>query len=374
VADPRAPHPLASTADDGYGFGDLVRNEAALYVTCLFCNGRLGRNEALHHFPVGRRLAYDAARGRLWVVCRLCERWNLTPLEERWEAIEEAERAFRAARLRIATDNIALARMREGLELVRIGAPPRLELAQWRYGYRFRRRRRQALALGTLGAFAGSIPVALLAASAPLVAASGATLGLMAAGFWNTRRDIRNSWIIVPDGEGAVLPLKWSEVRTAALVRVREVGDWCLTVAAPPWLARASRRETLTLRGDDARRALASMLPWLNHAGGSVRRVAEAVAVISDVANPHQLLYSASGAHSSSARPSYVGSLPTPMRLALEMVLHEDDEHRAMQGELLELEARWRAAEEIARIADALALPRELTSKLERLRGTGDTS
>jgi hypothetical protein len=168
-----------------------------------------------------------------------------------------------------------------------------------------------------------------------------------------------------------VIPLKWSEVRTAALVRVREVGDWCLTVAAPPWLARASRREVLTVRGEDARRALASMLPWLNHAGGSVRRVAEAVAVISDVANPHQLLYSASGAHSTSARPTYVGSLPTPMRLALEMVLHEDDERSAMQGELRALEARWRAAEEIARIADSLGVPAEAETGLEALRRAG---
>jgi hypothetical protein len=41
-------------------------------------------------------------------------------------------------------------------------------------------------------------------------------------------------------------------------------------------------------------------------------------------------------------------------RLALEMALHEESERRAMEGELAELEAAWRAAEEIAAIADAL--------------------
>lgn len=61
-----------------------------MYSTCLFCSEDLGSNEAIEHFPVGRRLAFDAAKGRLWVVCRKCERWNLTPLEERWEAIEDA--------------------------------------------------------------------------------------------------------------------------------------------------------------------------------------------------------------------------------------------------------------------------------------------
>ncbi|HMH86422.1 MAG TPA: hypothetical protein VK529_10795, partial [Gemmatimonadaceae bacterium] len=63
-----------------------------MYSTCLFCHTELGANEAVEHFPVGRRLAFDAAKGRLWVVCRKCERWNLTPVEERWEAIEECER------------------------------------------------------------------------------------------------------------------------------------------------------------------------------------------------------------------------------------------------------------------------------------------
>ena len=33
--------------------------------------------------------------GRLSVVCRKCERWNLSPLDERWEAIEAAEGRFR---------------------------------------------------------------------------------------------------------------------------------------------------------------------------------------------------------------------------------------------------------------------------------------
>jgi hypothetical protein len=61
-----------------------------VYTTCIFCHGALGANEAIEHFPVGRRLAFDGEKGRLWVVCRRCERWNLTPIEERWEAIEAA--------------------------------------------------------------------------------------------------------------------------------------------------------------------------------------------------------------------------------------------------------------------------------------------
>src|SRR3982751_6632500 len=114
-----------------------------MFSTCIFCHSGLGANDAVEHFPVGRRLAFDAARGRLWVVCRECERWNLTPLEERWEAIEECERLFSSTRLRVSTDNIGLAKLREGLELVRIGNALRPEMAAWRYGDQFGRRRRK---------------------------------------------------------------------------------------------------------------------------------------------------------------------------------------------------------------------------------------
>ena len=116
-----------------------------MYSHCIFCQSPLGTNEVIAAFPVGRRLAFDPAKGRLWVVCRKCERWNLSPLEERWEAFEECERVFHGARMRMSTDNIGLARLKEGLELVRIGSPLRPEFAAWRYGDQFGRRRRRAL-------------------------------------------------------------------------------------------------------------------------------------------------------------------------------------------------------------------------------------
>ncbi len=37
-----------------------------MYSACLFCSEDLGRNEVLPTFPVGSRLAFDAAQGRLW--------------------------------------------------------------------------------------------------------------------------------------------------------------------------------------------------------------------------------------------------------------------------------------------------------------------
>ena len=118
-----------------------------MYTTCIFCHEPLGANETIEHFPIGRRLAFDAAKGRLWVVCRNCAQWNLTPLEERWEAVEQCERRFRSTRVRVSTEQIGLARLREGLDLVRIGRPLRPEFAAWRYGEKLGRRRGRALAV-----------------------------------------------------------------------------------------------------------------------------------------------------------------------------------------------------------------------------------
>src|SRR3954471_248109 len=110
-----------------------------VYTSCLFCHTDLGANHFVPTFPVGRRLAYDAKRGRLWVVCTRCGRWNLTPLEERWEAIEHCERLFRGTRLRMSTDNVGLAQFRGGFELVRVGPALLPEIASWRYGTRLMR-------------------------------------------------------------------------------------------------------------------------------------------------------------------------------------------------------------------------------------------
>src|SRR6184192_52353 len=146
--------------------------EPRMYSTCLFCNQDLGSNEVIEAFPIGRRLAFDAAKGRLWVVCRKCERWNLSPLDERWEAIEQAEQLYSDTRRRVATAEIGLARLADGTELVRIGAPMRPEFAAWRYGDQFgRRRTRQIVIAGAGLAVVGG------------VIAGGAVIGVSLAGF-----------------------------------------------------------------------------------------------------------------------------------------------------------------------------------------------
>jgi hypothetical protein len=39
-----------------------------MYTACVWCYSELGQNDSIEHFPIGRRLAYDPAKGWLWVV------------------------------------------------------------------------------------------------------------------------------------------------------------------------------------------------------------------------------------------------------------------------------------------------------------------
>jgi hypothetical protein len=64
-----------------------------------------------------------------------------------------------------------------------------------------------------------------------------------------------------------------------------------------------------------------------------------------------------------------LSTIPIEARLALEMVTHEDDERRALQGELAALEERWKEAEEIAGISDNMFLPSSVTDWMSRIRG-----
>src|SRR5579859_553644 len=128
-----------------------------MYRSCLFCTRALGANDRIEHFAVGARLAFDADKGRLWVVCASCGKWNLTPSEERWEAIEECERLYRSTTARVSTPNIGLARFDGRFDLIRIGKPLRPEFAAWRYGHQFASRFRQRALIAGAGTAAAAI-------------------------------------------------------------------------------------------------------------------------------------------------------------------------------------------------------------------------
>ena len=349
-----------------------------MYRTCLFCSNDLGRNEAVEYFPVGRRLAFDAAKGRLWVVCRKCERWNLTPLEERWEAIEECERAFRATRLRVSTEELGLARLKEGLELVRIGEPQRPEMAAWRYGDQFgRRRRRRYLIGGGAVLLAGTVVVA------------GPMLGILGAGaispVWNIGNSLVQVYrakklIPVPAPDGQVLRTRLVDVDRIRLAVEHDTLRLSVPVVpqggAAPWWRYTKMRETRVLEGEAAMRAAGALLPLINRSGGSAADVQRAVGLVEESETPERLFANAAqtlAARSGSGfgdprRRTSLKRVPLTTRLALEMAAHEESERRALEGELYLLEEAWKQAEEIAAIADDMFLPESVDADLARLR------
>jgi hypothetical protein len=320
-----------------------------MYSTCLFCHASLGANEVIERFPVGRRLAFDAEKGRLWVVCVRCGRWNLTPLEERWEAVEDCERRFRGTRLRASTDNVGLARLSEGLELVRVGRPLLPEFAAWRYADEIRRRRRR----GLLGA--AVVPLASIVLGGGVVAIE-----------W-----LRGRAVVcrAPDGDGGFVPVRVSQLGCVVWDPPAADRSWRLRVYEPD--PRPSRPAVLltTLDGATATTVAARVLARINRRTGAQSEIHAAVRIIESSGDPFhsdrasQAMWLAASPRARQRRlgrpeqeqvAAPLAALPAAHRLAMEIAANDEAERRAMAGELAALEAAWRDAEEIAGIADSL--------------------
>jgi hypothetical protein len=341
-----------------------------MYRNCIFCSADLKANDALERFPVGRSIAFDAEKGRLWAVCARCARWNLAPIEERWEAIEDAERIFRDTRARAQSENIGLARLPDGTGLVRVGKAPEGELALWRYGESLaRRRQRHLMVAGGVAAVAGGIAIAGLAFTAVSLGALWHAAST-ARGVWKATRDRREIYPV--QVRGTRVPVRMSDLAEATL----QAGAAGLELLIPgmknvPRARRLSMGATppVVLAGDAARTALGRAMPGINWRGGSPEEVQSALSAIRGAGTAEELLMQLARRRIllTGARPipeekrwiattaEQIEQNPNPVTsLALEMALHEETERRALMGELAALEEMWRQAEEIAAIADRL--------------------
>lgn len=344
-----------------------------MYSTCLYCSGKLGANEMIERFPIGRRLAFDAAKGRLWVVCSICRRWNLAPIEERFEAVEDCEKLYRRTYVRVSTGNIGLAKMRDGTELVRIGAPLRPEFAAWRYSNEFTGRRTRAYArvgATVLGAAGASIGVgAVLAPAAVAVSGAYAVVampvlmmsmlgttvfgGAMAMDYMRYERILGRFRV-----NDRTIQVRAKHARSVALgldnretpgIGIQHDGGWA------------------EFSGQRAMHVATVLLASTNRRGASGRLVQNAVTQIESFGTSARYLGAASDRNGwRGLRPVSVLSayrrlgplnLDDTERLALEMAVHEDVERRAVEGELAELRQAWVEAEEIASIVDGMLTP-----------------
>ena len=337
-----------------------------MYSACLFCHADLGHNEVLAGLEVGKRVAFDPAKGRLWVVCTTCGRWNLTPFEERWETLEDCERLFRDTRLRYSTDNIGLAQPRWGFELVRIGDALREEVAAWRYGTK-------------------------LLSRAPTMAGYAQSLGMSHRAVMRLRtlprrhEALTRVWL----GHDRV-PVRYAHLPHAELLRPDRDETWRLRV-------RHDHGATL-LEGAEALKVARTLLTALNDGTAPEHMVNAALEKLDDAghndgyfARVGALARSTSWGRvkglriqddeldTTSPRPAAervivrlttrsfwsrggTGSEDSALlhrigdvdRLALEMAANEDAERIALEGELEQLRDAWREAEEVAAIADRL--------------------
>ncbi|MEK7402170.1 MAG: hypothetical protein AABZ80_07370 [Gemmatimonadota bacterium] len=336
-----------------------------MYSACLFCHADLGHNPVLAGLAIGRRVAFDPAKGRLWVVCLTCGRWNLTPFEDRWETLEDCERLFRNTRLRYSTDNIGLAQPRWGFELVRIGAALREEIAAWRYGTK-------------------------LLSRAPTIAGYAQNLGMSSPAVMRLRTMPRRHTALtcVWLGHDRV-PLRYAHLPHAELLRPDHDEVWRMRV-------RHDHGESL-LEGAEALQVARTLLTALNdgtapedmvnsaleklddagHADGYFARVGALARSTSwgrvtgpairdddlDRSSPRlaervivrlttRSFWARGGTGSEDS--ALLHRISEVDRLALEMAANEDAERIALEGELDQLRDAWREAEEVAAIADRL--------------------
>lgn len=384
-----------------------------MYHNCIFCSAELGSNEVLEAFPVGSRLAFDSWKGRLWAVCPRCRRWNLAPLEERWEAVEDAERQFRDSRVRVHSENVGLARMPDGTRLIRVGEAVPLELATWRYGQAIgTRRRRVALGMAatTVGASALLVGAPVLIAGAPILAAGAVPAAIaasqLAGNLLLLRHTLRPVLRVPPEQSptGKELVLRQQYANHLRVVESQTGGGVAVEVPAPLPLQRVQEGGVvrwvhpapMRLEGELARRLLERTLVNANVWSAGRGRLEAALQRLDQSGGPDGLLRTIGRTNGSifpgwmTANPPPTGnprgalqrlvgsfrgeriagiawkqppSIPREEVLALEIALHEDAERRALAGELAGLEAAWREAEEIAAIADTLP-----DDPLDRLR------
>lgn len=321
------------------------------------------------------------------MVCLHCARWNLSPLDERWEVIESLERIYRDTPKRLSTDQVGLAKLKDGTTLVRIGEPVFPEYASWRYGRLFTKRERSAT-YGA-GAGAGAVIASLLLLGGPVAVVSGAGVtGFLA--YQAARLGIRGVTGLrrlgeIPLLDGRTEMLTVSRARRARIVATSD-GGW--TLALPEFGGKLLRetvadevteeeqrdgvglwqRQQLFDLVDPAQAEMVArrVMPVVNHAGGDddmVRgasklheqwegKIGDTVAKLVDFRK----------------RPMALVGEPY-LSLAFEMSVYEEQEQRWLQSELYLLKGAWKEAERLAAIADSLTLPEWLEARMVAMRG-----
>jgi hypothetical protein len=324
-----------------------------MFRSCAFCNTAFDGDGGPSGLGVGRRIAFDEWKGRLWVVCPRCTRWNLTPFDDRLERIEAVARAAQAGRIAGSTDQVALIRW-ERYDFVRVGKPPRVELATWRYGERLRNRQRERMKV--------VVPLTVAAIGLGIAAnvAAGGGFGVIV---WNIHRAVDWVYLRIVGSRrvsliespicarcGSIMELRARHVQYARVVPDTHA-DMGVLLSCP-----RCHQEGAQLTGIEAVQVLRQGLTYLNLVRGGRRRAEDAAREVDRVGGPDRLLRDVA------QRELTLRSLRPERGLAFEMAVDE-------RAEVEELEQQWREAEEIADIADGtLGSSTDVENELRRLK------
>lgn len=297
--------------------------------TCLYCDRALSGSDT--------RAAYDPWLGRLWRVCPACRRWNVVPLEDRWEAMEGYERAARdQGRTLLRTTNLDLVQA-DRRQFIRVGRAPRPELAGWRYSDIL-----PASAARGMRAFLRRLLIGMPSSPFGYGAGYGDLLGEATTGRWfaspflDDAPTLTAAFVSVPLAERCpscgdplgVAPWTFQSIRLVDASGAPAVATTCGVC-----------REATAVPLSDARGALRLGLAIVNRRFRARDLVEGAAAVVDRADGPRGLV------HRLGQDEVSLGELSPRDRLALGFALDEQTE-----AELLE--AEWREAEELAAIVD----------------------
>jgi hypothetical protein len=289
-----------------------------VYSRCIRCRRSLGTNAEIAHLSIGRRIAFDSAKGRLWVVCSSCDQWNLVPIEERWEALAECEHIAGTSESRGGSEHVGFARTERGLELLRVGGLANADIANWRYGRRLAR-------LGARGLWIWP---------------------------WQQRsiytepdEASQRPSVVIPRGTDSLRLQGHDAVTFLASMLPRINGTSC---------AEASIRRAVARVGEAERKAEVAQA---SVARKKRRRKDRAPRVAPPILSPWERLVA-------SPSPRLLANQPAELRLALEIAVTEDLELSELESKATESGVDLGKQEEIAAIADSLLIPDEVAERL----------
>lgn len=340
-----------------------VAENRSMFQRCLFCHQPFPEHEGLGPLPAGRRIAYDPERGRLWVICGNCHRWNLLPIEGRAEAIWRLERVARDRGRQVAsTEHISLLSA-DDLLLLRVGEAGLGERAWWRYSRQLRRRREAFESRGSRVSALTYGAVALVGESMGLL-----DLGLtwdrtMFAEVMRWRHYGTTAWygrLRCPHCRSVLRVLRF-DLSWWLYPRTGPDGELVVGIPCPrcdPW----TPDNVFTLQGPEALNVLRRALAYQHISGAPEGLIGEAVQRIEEAGSPVAFAHQMSTGRQSLWKMGKLGSV------ALEIALNDVFDLRLLEMEVRDLELLWRREEQLARIVDEELTPRWMLERhLRRL-------